>query len=193
MYTITLRRAAKVQADIRAWIQKKNESMEWEVEIPFGVDSKGLHDRFRSGATKVVDTQTSIINMEDILGRIRLAVGEKNHQAGINQLLTEESSINSKIRKLSSWVGKSVVPTDFQDVIASYTHRAEKSKASDYYQTDFKVSTLTENRKSFMDEMILALKKNLNRVQDEVSSLNTTNTISISDADYKFLDQQGLV
>jgi predicted membrane-bound mannosyltransferase len=190
---ITLRKASALQTAIQEAV--KNIDVTVKVEL----------NEFENAETALATANAKLINSDQrrtaltkVLYVVRAQVGTANAECGINERLAKAAYIDKRVGQLSALVGAEAV----QDSIVVINGKLEKLKApgtensrrSIYgYSDTVGTGVLTQEQVTAFKAEQLSLKKDKQKLNDEVLELNVRTEIDLSDETVAVLTSEGLV
>lgn len=190
---ITLRKASALQASIQEAV--KNIDVTVKAELNEFVDAQTA---LASANAKLVQADQRRTSLTKVLYRIRAQVGTSNAESGINGKLAEAAYIDKRIGQLTALVGADAL----QDDIAVIQGKIEKLKAPESansrrslygYSDTVSTGVLTQAQVDTFKAEQLALKKEKQKLNDEVLELNVRTEVTLSADAVAVLQAEGLI
>ncbi len=169
---------------------------------------KGLKFEAAIALNEFQDVDTELVNatakfmtnvdrrraLTDAVYQIRLAVGEANHSAGINSRLTTIAHLEKQIQFYTGIANSDV--RDSVDVVKGKLEkiRGRKEESRLYgYNDNVATGLFTDADLEVFRKAVKEMKKQKQKIQDEVLELNVRTEIEVSDAVAQVLTIEGLV
>jgi len=190
---ITLRKASALQASIQEAV--KNIDVTVKAELNEFVDAQTA---LASANAKLVQADQRRTSLTKVLYRIRAQVGTANAESGINGKLAEAAYIDKRIGQLTGLVSAEAL----QDDIAVIQGKIEKLKAPESansrrslygYSDTVSTGLLTQAQVDAFKAEQLALKKEKQKLNDEVLELNVRTVVELSADAVAVLQGEGLI
>ena len=141
--------------------------------------------------------QTNFVNyvrLEQLLADIKYAVAGVNDKSGIDQLLNEQSRLERLTKTLKSLADVQKPAPTIQAVEAQVASQLKRNETSDYRTTEsIEVMYLNQDSLKNISEQIQSYKRRNQEIKDALLVANLGKTIVVSDEDYKFLQDLGIV
>lgn len=188
---INLRKASALQSVIRSAISEQNSLVTGSINMPLWNVSDESMAQERG---KQVNALSTVERLEDLLVNMREQVGKVNVKAGVNSLLAEQTKVTSQIGRLTRLIAHSeVMPsTDaLQRQVDAIKARAEKSPI--YRDDSITVGCFSIKDLERFKNSLVKLRRRQVEINDALIAANISNEISISDNDWTWLENQGLV
>ena len=190
---ITLRKASALQNAIQETV--KNIDITVKVEL----------NEFENAETALANANAKLIHADQrrtaltkVLYVVRAQVGTANAECGINERLAKAAYVDKRIGQLTALIGSDAV----QDSIVVIQGKLEKLKAPESansrrslygYSDTVGTGVLTPEQVTAFKAEQLALKKDKQKLNDEVLELNVRTEIALSDETVAVLTSEGLV
>lgn len=190
---ITLRKASALQNAIQEAV--KNIDITVKVEL----------NEFENAETALATANAKLINSDQrrtaltkVLYAVRAQVGTANAESGINERLARAAYVDKRVGQLTALIGSDAV----QDSIVVIQGKLEKLKAPESansrrslygYSDTVGTGVLTQTQVDAFKAEQLALKKDKQKLNDEVLELNVRTEIALSDETVAVLTSEGLV
>ena len=190
---ITLRKASALQNSIQEAV--KNIDVTVKVEL----------NEFENAETALANANAKLINSDQrrtaltkVLYVVRAQVGTANAECGINERLAKAAYVDKRIGQLTALVGAEAV----QDSITVINGKLEKLKAPETansrrsiygYSDTVGTGVLSQAQVDAFKAEQLALKKDKQKLNDEVLELNVRTEVVLSDETVAVLTNEGLV
>jgi hypothetical protein len=190
---ITLRKASALQTAIQEAV--KNIDVTVKVELN---EFERPDVALSTANIKLIAADQRRTALTKALYTIRAQVGTANAECGINERLAKAAYVDKRIGQLTGLVGAEAV----QDSMAVIEGKLEKLKApasensrrSIYgYSDTVGTGVLTSEQVTAFKAEQLALKKDKQKLNDEVLELNVRTEIALSDETVAVLTNEGLV
>lgn len=185
---ISLRKANAIQASINDAI--KSLSFETSVQINEFEDPESKIDEFRAEFNKNLDRR---VDLDLVLYSIRKSVSSANHNSGIDGRLADVARIERQIQLLTGFSKERV--RESGSVIAGKLERIKTRKEDSLYGRGSEVSTsiFSKNDLSKFKDSVSSLRKEKQRIQDEILELNVRTEITLSDEEVAILKVDNIV
>jgi hypothetical protein len=190
---ITLRKASALQNAIQEAV--KNIDITVKVEL----------NEFENAETALATANAKLINSDQrrtaltkVLYAVRAQVGTANAESGINERLARAAYVDKRVGQLTALIGSDAV----QDSIVVIQGKLEKLKAPESansrrslygYSDTVGTGVLSQTQVDAFKAEQLALKKDKQKLNDEVLELNVRTEIALSDETVAVLTSEGLV
>jgi hypothetical protein len=190
---ITLRKASALQNAIQEAVKN--------IEVTVKVELNEFEDaRLAMGKAndKLIQADQRRTALTKVLYVVRAQVGTANAECGINERLAKAAYIDKRIGQLTALVAAEAV----QDSIAVIEGKLEKLKAPESansrrslygYSDTVGTGVLSQAQVDAFKAEQLALKKDKQKLNDEVLELNVRTEIALSDETVAVLTSEGLV
>ena len=188
-----MRKASALQASIQEAV--KNIDVTVKAELNEFVDAQTA---LASANAKLVQADQRRTSLTKVLYRIRAQVGTANAESGINGKLAEAAYIDKRIGQLTGLVSAEAL----QDDIAVIQGKIEKLKAPESansrrslygYSDTVSTGLLTQAQVDAFKAEQLALKKEKQKLNDEVLELNVRTVVELSADAVAVLQGEGLI
>jgi hypothetical protein len=190
---ITLRKAARLQTDIQSAIKDLALGATTDVSI-FEPDAMAAVAQARATWDRNV-TRAEVLT--DILFGIRLKVGNKNHEAGVGEKLTQIARLERRIALMAS--GLNVSPQESEEVInGRLTRLREKggdssSRFAAMAPEAVSVSLFDEAEIDRTKEVQMRFRREKQKLQDELLEINASTRITLDEAAVAALKDEKLL
>ena len=190
---ITLRKASALQNAIQEAVKN--------IEVTVKVELNEFEDpRIAMGKAndKLVNADQRRVALTKALYVVRAQVGTANAECGINERLAKAAYVDKRIGQLTTLISAEAV----QDSIAVIEGKLEKLKAPETansrrslygYSDTVGTGVLSQAQVDAFKAEQLALKKDKQKLNDEVLELNVRTEIALSDETVAVLTSEGLV
>lgn len=186
---VTLRKASVLQNTINDAIRS--------IDIKSEVALTEFHNPETEIARAVAEAKANIVRRDALnsaLYAIRLSVARANNDSGVNDKLTAVAEVEKQIQFYAGLAGKEVRQN--AEVLAGKLGKIKESKSertiygyNDTVNTGvFSAEDIAGFRKTVSD-----LKKDKQKIQDQILESNVRNEIALDDATVKTLQVEGLV
>jgi hypothetical protein len=185
---VTLRKAAQIVSQIQNW--KTNNTVEHVVSLSRStvVDPSAVMTAGERNFSQFVFTT---LRLNTITASLKNAVGKANHVAGITYLVGELNSVEQSIKFITTYQKQIADPVDPAVVVTLFNNlpvNTDEWRAS-IVNSHFVTVTVATQLKTELTK----LKKQKNRISDELVALNSSNHIVIDAEDYAFLESLDIV
>jgi hypothetical protein len=190
---ITLRKASALQNSIQEAV--KNIDITVKVELNEFEDARIAMGKAND---KLVNADQRRVALTKALYVVRAQVGTANAESGINERLAKAAYVDKRIGQLTALISAEAV----QDSIAVIEGKLEKLKAPESansrrslygYSDTVSTGVLSQSQVDAFKAEQLALKKDKQKLNDEVLELNVRTEIVLSDETVAVLTSEGLV
>ena len=190
---ITLRKASALQNSIQEAV--KNIDITVKVELNEFEDARIAMGKAND---KLVNADQRRVALTKALYVVRAQVGTANAESGINERLAKAAYVDKRIGQLATLISAEAV----QDSIAVIEGKLEKLKAPESansrrslygYSDTVGTGVLLQAQVDAFKAEQLALKKDKQKLNDEVLELNVRTEIALSDETVAVLTSEGLV
>jgi hypothetical protein len=190
---ITLRKASALQNAIQEAV--KNIDVTVKVELNEFEDPRIAMGKAND---KLVNSDQRRVALTKALYVVRAQVGTANAECGINERLAKAAYVDKRIGQLTALISAEAV----QDSIAVIEGKLEKLKAPESansrrslygYSDTVSTGVLSQSQVDAFKAEQLALKKDKQKLNDEVLELNVRTEIVLSDETVAVLTSEGLV
>lgn len=190
---ITLRKASALQNSIQEAV--KNIDITVKVELNEFEDARIAMGKAND---KLVQADQRRVALTKTLYVVRAQVGTANAECGINERLAKAAYIDKRIGQLTALISAEAV----QDSITVIEGKLEKLKAPESansrrslygYSDTVGTGVLSQAQVDAFKAEQLALKKDKQKLNDEVLELNVRTEIALSDETVAVLTSEGLV
>ena len=190
---ITLRKASALQNAIQEAV--KNIDITVKVELNEFEDARIAMGKAND---KLISADQRRTALTKVLYVVRAQVGTANAESGINERLAKAAYVDKRIGQLNGLIGSDAV----QDSIAVIEGKLEKLKAPESansrrslygYSDTVGTGVLSQAQVDAFKAEQLALKKDKQKLNDEVLELNVRTEIALSDETVAVLTSEGLV
>jgi len=190
---ITLRKASALQTAIQEAV--KNIDVTVKVELN---EFENAQTALSSANAKLIFADHRRTALTKILYVVRAQVGTANAESGINERLAKAAYVDKRIGQITALVAADAV----QDSIVVIEGKLEKLKAPESansrrslygYSDTVATGVLTQTQVDAFKAEQLALKKDKQKLNDEVLELNVRTEIVLSDETVTVLTNEGLI
>jgi len=192
---VTLRAASRISSEARKIVDQLVRELKTDIQIGLYVES--VPTELQTATEKFTTGTKTVLELEQIIGRLRAAVGKANETAGINALLTEDAAIQKQITLLSKFSDvRNARPTSVAELTQTLaSNRKRKETSESYYGGNDEViaSILTVELASEFNTQLQALKVRRQTIADELLQLNVTTKVLIKSEDVAALKLAGVV
>jgi hypothetical protein len=190
---ITLRKASALQNAIQEAV--KNIDITVKVELN---EFENAETALATANAKLISSDQRRTALTKVLYVVRAQVGTANAESGINERLARAAYVDKRIGQLTALIGSDAV----QDSIVVIQGKLEKLKAPESansrrslygYSDTVGTGVLSPAQVDAFKAEQLALKKDKQKLNDEVLELNVRTEIALSDETVVVLTSEGLV
>lgn len=190
---ITLRKASALQTAIQEAV--KNIDVTVKVELN---EFENAHTALTLANSKLVAADQRRTALTKVLYVVRAQVGTANAECGINERLAKAAYVDKRIGQLTALVGAEAL----QDSMTVIEGKLEKLKVPESansrrslygYSDTVGTGVLTRAQVDAFKAEQLALKKDKQKLNDEVLELNVRTEIALSDETVAVLTSEGLI
>lgn len=190
---ITLRKASALQTAIQEAVKN--------IEITVKVELNEFEDATAALATanaKVVAADQRRTALTKVLYVVRAQVGTANADCGINERLAKAAYVDKRIGQLTALIGAESLQDSLTVVNGKLdkirNDKSENSRRSIYgYSDTVSTGVLVQYQIDEFKAEQLALKKDKQKLNDEVLELNVRTEIDLSDETVAVLTNEGLI
>ena len=190
---ITLRKASALQTAIQEAVKN--------IEITVKVELNEFEDATAALATanaKVVAADQRRTALTKVLYVVRAQVGTANADCGINERLAKAAYVDKRIGQLTALIGAESLQDSLTVVNGKLdkirNDKSENSRRSIYgYSDTVSTGVLVQDQIDAFKAEQLALKKDKQKLNDEVLELNVRTEIDLSDETVAVLTIEGLI
>jgi hypothetical protein len=190
---ITLRKASALQTAIQEAVKN--------IEVTVKVDLNEFEDAQVALATanaKVIQADQRRTTLTKVLYRIRAQVGTSNVESGIAGKLTEAAYIDKRLSQLTALLGTETAQDSMAVIQGKLdkikNDKGENSRRSIYgYSDTVSTGVLTQEQVAVFKAEQLVLKKEKQKLNDEILELNVRTEIELSADAVEVLTWEGLV
>lgn len=185
---VTLRKASVLQNAINDAIRS--------IDVKSEVSLNEFVDAEAEVVRAATDAKSNIVRRDALhqaLYDIRRVVARANHESGVNDKLTDVAEVEKQIQFYTGLAGKEVRQS--ADVVAGKLRKIAESKTERIYGYSDTVSTsvFTAEDIAGFKKIVSDLKKNKQKVQDQILEANVRNEVSLSEATVKTLQAEGIL
>lgn len=190
---ITLRKASALQTAIQEAV--KNIEVTVKVELnEFELPGTAL----TTANVKLISADQRRTALTKVLYVVRAQVGTANAECGINERLAKAAYVDKRIGQLTALVSSEAVQDNMLVINGKVeklkADKGENSRRSLYgYSDTVSTGVLTQVQVDAFKAEQLALKKDKQKLNDEVLELNVRTEIALSDETVAVLTSEGLV
>jgi hypothetical protein len=190
---ITLRKASALQTSIQEAVKNIDVTVKAELN-----EFENAQTALATANAKLVAADQRRTALTKVLYVVRAQVGIANADCGINERLAKAAYVDKRIGQLTALVAADAV----QDNIGVIEGKLEKLKAPETansrrsiygYSDTVSTGVLTQAQVDAFKAEQLALKKDKQKLNDEVLELNVRTEITLSDETVSTLQAEGLV
>ena len=189
---INLRRASVVQNALREALTERASRLTGNQNFElwlFAGDSNCVEQARQEQMTLF----TEVHKLEDILFTLRLGVGQANAVNGVNSLLTEQAVVKAQIARLQRLL-RNPPAVSASQLAEQVKHAQANNEKNAYHSRDeISVNLFTEQDLQGFRNQLALLRRRVNEVSDMLIAANVKSTITISDVDWQWMEQQGIV
>jgi ATP/maltotriose-dependent transcriptional regulator MalT len=190
---ITLRKASALQTAIQEAVKN--------IEVTVKVELNEFEDAQVALATanaKVIQADQRRTTLTKVLYRIRAQVGTSNVESGIAGKLTEAAYIDKRLSQLTAILGTETAQDSMAVIQGKLdkikNDKGENSRRSIYgYSDTVSTGVLTQEQVAVFKAEHLVLKKEKQKLNDEILELNVRTEIELSADAVEVLTWEGLV
>ena len=190
---ITLRKASALQTAIQEAVKN--------IEVTVKVELNEFEDAQVALATanaKVIQADQRRTTLTKVLYRIRAQVGTSNVESGIAGKLTEAAYIDKRLSQLTAILGTETAQDSMAVIQGKLdkikNDKGENSRRSIYgYSDTVSTGVLTQEQVAVFKAEQLVLKKEKQKLNDEILELNVRTEIELSADAVEVLTWEGLV
>lgn len=188
---LTLRKANAIQLSINDIVK----GLKFEASVTLN-EFQDVDTELLNSTSKFMQNVDRRRALADAVYQIRLAVGDANHQAGINSRLTTIAHLEKQIQFYNG-----IASSDVRESIEVVKGKLEKIKsrpadgrASLYgYNDNVATGLFADADLNVFRNAVKDMKKQKQKLQDEVLEINVRTEIEIGDTVAQVLTQEGLV
>jgi hypothetical protein len=190
---ITLRKASALQTAIQEAVKNI------EVTVKVELNEFELPDTALTTANvKLISADQRRTALTKVLYVVRAQVGTANAECGINERLAKAAYVDKRIGQLTALVSSEAVQDNMLVINGKVeklkADKGENSRRSLYgYSDTVSTGVLTQAQVDAFKAEQLALKKDKQKLNDEVLELNVRTEIALSDETVAVLTSEGLV
>jgi len=201
MASITLHRASRVLDSIAKAIKLEEPKTSAKLSL-FAPDLQAEVSRITAETERAVDRMEKL---HDAKGAIRSQVGVANAQTGISVLLSRKGSLEAKVAMLEALPGVSTVKPEPEDEMAMYRRRRAKpapvaaivtetviatatamktrfeGTTGEAGASEIEVGTVTVDQAAAYRRKVVAIRRELDGIADELRGLNAATSIEVDD------------
>jgi hypothetical protein len=190
---ITLRKASALQTAIQEAV--KNIEVTVKVELN---EFENAEVALTNANAKLVNSDQRRTALTKVLYVVRAQVGTANAECGINERLAKAAYVDKRIGQLTALVSSEAVQDNMLVINGKVeklkADKGENSRRSLYgYSDTVSTGVLTQAQVDAFKAEQLALKKDKQKLNDEVLELNVRTEIALSDETVAVLTSEGLV
>lgn len=195
-YVVTLHKALR----IRTAVDEKLKSFEVKPVVTLDIDS----DAVRTNVSDVIDAARLEVqsrleryrSLNRAFANLRTAIAAANVANGVEQLLAEQGGVEREINKLKGLVDGQ--RTDVGSLSNKITRKIEALKAPSqsygYHDDDtMAVNVLSADDVKGFQELLMQLRRDKERLEDERAAINHRTDIVIGEGDHAALVEHGIV
>lgn len=185
---ISLRKANAIQTSINDAVRAL--SFETTVRINEFENPEQKISEARAEFNRNLDRK---IDLDLVLYSIRKSVGAANHTSGIDGRLADVARIEKQIQLLTGFSKERV--RESASVISGKLEKIKARKEDSFYGREAEIATSIFDRADVtkFKESLSALRKEKQRIQDEILELNVRTEITLSDDEVAILKVDGIV
>jgi hypothetical protein len=193
---INLRKARKIESSLVNYL-----SEELSLDSKASIRSLGNLEQAHESIANKRNELFSFVELREtifkLIYKIRREIEIKNEEAGINSLINKKV-LNLKILEDIQKIDKNETPSseELQDMLHASSKNLTSSNDADTYfrktpsspKTSFSVSCLSKDNLDFLADKRASLNKEQQKIDEEISYLNITKTIILTEKDTKILE-----
>ena len=189
---INLRRASVVQNALREALTERASRLTGNQNVElwrFAGDSNCVEQARQEQMTLF----TEVHKLEDILFTLRLGVGQANAVNGVNSLLTEQAVVQAQVARLQRLLRNPPAVSATQ--LAEQVKHAQANNEKNAYHSreEISVNLFTEQDLQTFRSQLAVQRRRVNEISDMLVAANVKSTVVITDADWQWLEQLGIV
>lgn len=189
---ITLRKAAQLQAEIERLLATIHINTVELVEVNTAQDPANVLNQ------QVADFQQQCqrwITLVRISTELRAQIGDTNAQLGITGLLARDAGAKKMQTFLNGLLANRHRTPQIDVWVAKYATELElqRNDVSGYRQNGLNLTLVTQDFEKQTQETLRQLRRERNEISEKILWINTNNHIEVADADWTYLELQGLV
>lgn len=190
-----LRKARKLESSIQNYLSEKT------IDVKANIRSMGSFDEAKQTIELKRDEFYKLIKEREQLIRLKYSIRRNveilNEKSGINELINEKVLIETLIRDIDS-INKndSYIEVEMSDLLKLHASKNEnKNTINDYMPKSTKFSNPVLEKKDLEDllEKKLELKKQIEKIEDNISCLNLSTKFTLLESDVKLLKSNKLL
>ena len=189
MAQINLRQADVFKRNIAGYL--KSNSLSNSVQISVYDPNSG--NTIANARADFNSRLSQMLRLQGVLANIKFAVAGVNDASGVDAMLNEREKNKEVLVSLERFAGDRAAPLQ-QAVDAQIASQVKRNQTSDYGSTDTITIPLLDQKA--LDEVkgqVLALKRRQTEINEAVLGTNLSKSVTISDDDYKFLQDLGII
>ena len=187
---INLRKASALQNQLRSAISERNSQITGEFEMPMW---KVNDEQLAVERSRQMSLLGDVDRLESILVTIRENTSVENTKNGVSVLLTEQASLQAQIGRLTR-LSKAVPVMSSSDLTSRTEAVTEQNNKSSYRTVDsLNVGVLSIKDIEKFKTTLVRLRRRQVEISDKLISTNISSEIVISDQDWTWLEDQGIV
>jgi len=199
---VSIKRASMLVVDLQEIINKMTIDRTIRYTLG-GEDSKieeNLTRRLDDAVNTMHDKTEDLVNIVQLMYNIRKQIGHANHTSGINTIMTDMAELSRCIELLSgntinynfdNWLENK--NNSIQYLIDDVTAANQMMKAGNSHTSYVTINLMTPEEQDALDEQIAGFKAKRRTLNEQLSELNITQHIEISDDQELVLRNMGVM
>ena len=187
---INLRKASALQSQLRTAISERAPQITGGFEMPLW---KVNDEQVAIERNRQITLLSDVERLESILVAIREKTGVENIKNGVSALLAEQASLQAQVSRLTR-LSKSEPVMSSGDLASRAEAIAEQNNKSAYRTVDsLSVGVFSIKDIEKFKTMLVRLRRHQVEISDKLIAANISSEISISDQDWTWLEDQGII
>jgi len=184
---ITLRKARKIETAINTFLDETTIVLETSIRFLGTFDE--AKDRLFSEKTELLNTLSLRQELLKIRYSLRRKIEVSNESSGINELINKKVLNEKLISELDNFIqnNKQQSLTELQDTLTAHS-KLEPEKYSFKIKTTFDFPILQNEDTVALKDKKISLKKDIEKIEDELSFLNLNTKIILEEDTTKLLE-----
>lgn len=193
---LNLKNARRLEQSIEAALNDAERTITCGVKI--SVYDEHAETSLDFAIENLVDAINHQLQLTELRYKIRAAIGTVNETSGLNALMAKEKNLSDQLHLLLTVVNRASLISDSerQIILRKLESKRDGKGTSSYMDRGDEVDVgiaMDTAMYSDLKTKVQVLKRKKAEMADEMSRLNLTETITISDADVKLLEKYSLV
>lgn len=192
MKTVTLRRAAKIRNRLESRIQDLARELR-STTISANIYDKNIVDQLSTSENEFRNTLARYMAASAALNELRIQIAKVNAKMGVNDLLTQRSTLQGQLARISTISGLTEGRLTSEQItarVAGLVERAKSGSAYSHVDDNIHLTFISKEMIADAEKTAHDLQIKLDEIQDELESINSTQTVELSEQELTVLQSE---